>query len=135
MTKFEANTKQNKKGGENWISVLNFSKGWYKGKKSLYFDFETFITPFIFFQIKLPGTLLNTKLNQLPESVIEFQIWASKWCRNIIFMKVQNSSSKTVYTVREQLFDTIALNDDISIKSSSNLKSNDRFGKLIQFCV
>ena len=38
-------------------------------------------------------------------------------------------------TVRGQLFDTIALNDDISIKSSSNLKSNDIFGKLIQFCV
>ena len=29
----------------------------------------------------------------------------------------------------------IALNDDYSIKYSSNLKSNDRFWKLIQFCV
>ena len=41
----------------------------------------------------------------------------------------------SAFTVRGQLFDTIALNDDCGIKSSSNLKSNDIFGKLIQFCV
>ena len=38
-------------------------------------------------------------------------------------------------TVREQLFDTIALNDDISIKYSSKLKSKGSVKKLIQFCV
>ena len=71
MTKYEANTKQNKKGGE----VLNFSKGRKKGKNALYFTFETFITPFNFHQIQLPGTLLNAELNQLSESGIGFKIW------------------------------------------------------------
>ena len=42
---------------------------------------------------------------------------------------------KRKYTVLETLFGTIALNDHISLKYSSNLKSKGRFEQLVQFCV
>ena len=55
--------------------------------------------------------------------------------RTDFLWRKKKREAREIITVREQLFDTIALNDDISIKSSSNLQSNARFGKLIQFCV
>ena len=40
-------------------------------------DFQSFITPLIFYQLQLPRTVLNAELNQLSENVIEFEIWLS----------------------------------------------------------
>ena len=38
-------------------------------------DFQSFITPLIFYQIQLPRTVLNAELNQLSETVIGINIW------------------------------------------------------------
>ena len=37
-------------------------------------DFQSFITPLIFYQIQLPRTVLNTELHQLSETVFEIKI-------------------------------------------------------------
>ena len=40
-------------------------------------DFQSFITPLIFYQIQLPRTFLNLELNQLSENVFECKIRSS----------------------------------------------------------
>ena len=48
-------------------------------------NFEIFITPFIFHQIELPGTVLNAELRQLSETVIGIKIWPCiDWEINIL---------------------------------------------------
>ena len=59
-------------------------------------------------------------------------------CSNALQPATEEKKEDTlpdIHTVRLPINVPITLNDDISIKSSSNLKSNDIFGKLIQFCV
>ena len=52
--------------------------------------------------------------------------------RNVQKLKISNIfTCESSTTVLETLFDTIALNDDYSIKYSSNLKSNGSFEQLV----
>ena len=71
-----------------WMYLFSVCVNFYVGSEAFYIffavskkysfvsdnNFETFITSFIFFQIELPGTLLNTELNELSESAIGFKI-------------------------------------------------------------
>ena len=56
---------------------LILAKGERKEKNNQYFSLETFITPFNFHQIQLPGAVLNAELKGLFETGIGIKIWPS----------------------------------------------------------